>query len=181
MTALIAPRPNLRCALAGLTGLLLMGLLLLGCGSSPGSSAPTSASSGGSSTTLATATSTTTATSGTSTVGCPAVSEVNAALGKTFTLQKSQPLGAGVQCSYVSGSGGFSLDLNPDSAESTIPAALKSVVTTVPGVGNWAFWQSASETFEAYKGTTFVGIVWDGQGGAAPAASSFANLARRIL
>jgi hypothetical protein len=102
-------------------------------------------------------------------------------MGGTFTLQSSQPFGGGVQCDYVSGSRKLDVDVDANSAESTLPAALSSAVTTVPGLGSWAFWEPVADTFEAYKGSTFVGIVWATIGGTEPPESSFVSLARRIL
>jgi hypothetical protein len=126
-------------------------------------------------------TATSSSTTASSASGCPPTSEVNTAMGGTFALQSSQPFGGGVQCVYASGSHKLDIDINPNSSESTLPAALSSVVTTVPGLGNWAFWEPIADTFEAYKGTTFVSIVWATLGGATPPESSFVDLARQIL
>jgi hypothetical protein len=160
-------------------------MLLAACGSSAshaasGSTSATSAPTTSSSS-PAPATTSTASSSGDSGGGCPTVSQVNTAMDGTFTLQSSGPFGGGVQCAYISGSRKLDVDVDANSDESTIPAALSSLGTKVPGLGNWAFWEPLADTFEAYKGSTFVAIVWATIGGTEPPESSFVDLARQIL
>jgi hypothetical protein len=166
-------------------------VLLAACGSSgspaasgstsPTTSSPTTSSPTTSSPSPAPATTSTSGSAGDSGGGCPTASQVDTAMGGTFTLQSSGPFGGGVQCAYISGSRKLDVDVDANSEESTLPAALSSVGTKVSGLGKWAFWEPLADTFEAYKGSTFVAIVWATIGGTEPPESSFVSLARQIL
>jgi hypothetical protein len=118
------------------------------------------------------------------TVGCPAASEVTSDMGSPFAEKSSQPFGTGVQCTYTSAAGYLDIDINPDSTTSlsaSESAAESTAGTSVPGIGDWAYWLPAEDTFAALKGSTFVSIASTASAGSVPPESGFADLARQIL